>query len=217
VSHELRTPLTIVRAALELLARGSERREQLIDQGLRNVERLSRAVQDLLDLAQLREARIPLEREFVRPRELIDETVRAHELMASERGQRLISECPDGMPPAYLDRSRMLQVLGNLVSNAIRYSPERTDVVVACAHEDGAVRFRVVDRGPGVPPEERERIFDRFYRGERTRDGVTGSGLGLAIARGIVELHGGRIWMEPASPEGSAFVVTVPIDAAPNE
>jgi signal transduction histidine kinase len=214
VSHELRTPLTIVRGALELLSRGSERREQLVDQALRNVARLQHAVQDLLDLAQLRESRVPLEREFVRPRELVEEVVRAHELMASERGQRLVVDCADGLPAAYVDRARMLQVLGNLVANAIRYSPERTNVVVSCTRDDGHVRFRVVDEGPGVPPEDRERIFDRFYRGARVRDGVVGSGLGLAIAKGIVELHGGRIWMEPAEREGSAFVVRLPLDAA---
>src|SRR5919204_374586 len=212
VSHELRTPLTIVRGALEILRRGVARPEQLIDQALRNVERLSRTVQDLIDLAQLREARVELERVYVPARELLEEAAQAHGLLATQRGQRLVVDGAMDLPLAYVDRARMLQVLGNVVSNAIRYGPLETPITLSCECESEELRFRVVDRGPGVPAAERERIFDRFYRGEATRDIVSGSGLGLAIARRLIELHGGRIWVEDADP-GSAFVIALPLEA----
>jgi signal transduction histidine kinase len=212
VSHELRTPLTIVRGAIELLRRGVPgRTEHLLDQALRNVERLGRMVQDLLDLAQLRDARIELERKPVPVRELLDDAARAHQLLAAERGQHLAVEAAADLPPAYVDRARMLQILGNVLANAIRYGPPDSTVTLACSREDGDLRFRIVDRGPGVPEAERERIFDRFYRGEATRATVSGTGLGLAIARHLVEMHGGRIWVEDARP-GSAFVIVLPID-----
>jgi two-component system sensor histidine kinase KdpD len=213
VSHELRTPLTIISGALELIRRGAPgRHEQLAEQALRNVKRLTRTVQDLLDLAQLQEARVQLICEFVPPRALLDEVAGAHELMAVERGQRIEVSCEDNVPPAFVDRARMLQILGNLVVNAIHYSPPDSVILLGCEAGQRELRFRVADRGPGIPSAERERIFDKFYRGERTRDTVSGTGLGLAIAKGLVELHGGRIWMEDAEP-GSAFIVSVPLEA----
>ena len=214
VSHELRTPLTIVRGALELLQRGvPSRADQLFDQASRNLDRLSRTVQDLIDLAQLREARIELEREYVDARELLEETARAHQLLAAQRGQTLVVEGAADLPRAYADRARMLQVLGNVVANAIRYGPLESPITLRCERIDDELRFRVVDRGAGVPTAERERIFDRFYRGAATREIVSGTGLGLAIARRLVELHGGRIWVEDADP-GAAFVIALPLESA---
>src|ERR671934_263955 len=180
VSHELRTPLTIVRGALELLQRGvPSRADQLFDQASRNLDRLSRTVQDLIDLAQLREARIELEREYVDARELLEETARAHQLLAAQRGQTLVVEGAADLPRAYADRARMLQVLGNVVANAIRYGPLESPITLRSERIDDELRFRVVDRGAGVPTAERERIFDRFYRGAATREIVSGTGLGL--------------------------------------
>ena len=217
VSHELRTPLTIVRGAFELLQRGvPSRTEQLYDQVSRNLQRLSQTVQDLIDLAQLREARIELEREYLPGRELLEETARAHQLLATERGQTLVIEGSSDLPLAYVDRARILQVLGNVVANAIRYGPMDLPIALECERVDNELRFRVVDQGPGVPAAERERIFDRFYRGEATRQSVSGTGLGLAIARRLVELHGGRIWVEDGTP-GTAFVVALPLDSPRSE
>lgn len=212
VSHELRTPLTIISGALELIRRGVPgRTEQLADQALRNVQRLTGTVQDLLDLAQLREARVALNREFVDCRALLEEVAQAHELMATQRGQRLELACDTGTPPAYVDRARMHQILGNIVANAVRYSPPDGAIELRSQALDGEVRFSVADGGPGIPAAERERIFDKFYRGERTRETVSGTGLGLAIAKSLIELHGGRIWVEDAEP-GSRFVVAVPLE-----
>jgi signal transduction histidine kinase len=211
VSHELRTPLTIVRGALELLQRGvPSRTEQLFDQASRNLERLSRSVQDLIDLAQLREARVELEREFLSARELLDDTARTHQLLASQRGQVLVVKTASDLPFAYADRARMLQVLGNVVANAIRYGPLDSPIMLGCDVIDGELRFRIVDQGPGVPPEEREAIFNSFFRGRAKASGrVEGTGLGLAIAREYAEAHGGRIEVLQRS-SGAHFRVTLP-------
>ncbi len=219
VSHELRTPLTVIAGALELLGRASAdqtpRSRRLIDQASRNVQRLQHDVEDLLDLAQLQEAKIALSREFVATEALLADVAASHELIATQRSQRLVVECDPGTPPTLVDRRRMQQVLGNLVANAIRYSPEGGSIRLQARRADGEVRFRVLDDGPGVPEAERERVFDKFYRLAGNRESASGTGLGLAIAKTLVELHGGRIWVEarPAR-RGSAFVVALPLESA---
>jgi signal transduction histidine kinase len=112
---------------------------------------------------------------------------------------------------ALADRDRVVQVLANLLDNAVRHAPEGSRVeVAACSHDDG-VLFSVTDQGPGIPPDRRDRIFERFWRDEHER--IPGAGLGLAIARGLVELHGGRIWVESPAGGGARFSFT--ISAAP--
>ncbi|HUG55631.1 MAG TPA: ATP-binding protein [Candidatus Limnocylindrales bacterium] len=220
VSHELRTPLTVVSGALELLDhRRTELRAdaaaRLIEQARRNVDRLQRHVEDLLDLAQLRQARIELAREFVKPAALLAEVAAAHEVMSTAKRQTLLVRCPDDVGPVLVDRRRMAQVLGNLVANAIRYSPEAGNVTLRGERRGSEVRLVVEDDGPGIPPAERDRVFDKFYRLDRDRRSGGGTGLGLAIARTLVDLHGGRIWVEAVPAGGSAFVVSLAEEAMP--
>ena len=220
VSHELRTPLTVIGGALELLDHASAdltpRSHRLIDQARRNVQRLQHDVEDLLDLAQLQEAKIELSREFVPPEALLAEVASAHEVIATQRSQRLVVDCVPGMPPVLVDRRRMQQVLGNLVANAVRYSPEGGSIRLRAERAGGEIRFKVLDDGPGIPEADRERVFDKFYRLAGNRETASGTGLGLAIAKTLVELHGGRLWVEPRDDaQGSAFIVAVPLEAAP--
>jgi K+-sensing histidine kinase KdpD len=220
VSHELRTPLTVISGALELLDHASAdltpRSQRLIDQARRNVQRLQHDVEDLLDLAQLQEAKIELSREFVSPEALLAEVASAHEVIATQRSQRLVVDCDRGIPPALVDRRRMQQVLGNLVANAVRYSPEGGSIRLCAERAMGELRFSVLDEGPGIPEADRERVFDKFYRLAGNRETASGTGLGLAIAKTLVELHGGRLWVEPRpDAQGSAFVVAVPLEAVP--
>jgi signal transduction histidine kinase len=219
VSHELRTPLTVISGSLELLGKRPEAMtvdaRRLIDQAERHVQRLQRNVEDLLDLAQLQEARIELQREFVGARSLLGDVAAAHEPILAARHQRFRVVCGDEVPPVLVDRRRMQQVVGNLVQNASRYAPERTTVELRAERADGVVRFAVADEGPGVPAAERDRVFDKFYRGEHTKGSTSGTGLGLAIARTLVELHGGRIWVEDRDGGGARFVVEVPHEPVP--
>ncbi|MGH2471375.1 MAG: GAF domain-containing sensor histidine kinase [Candidatus Limnocylindria bacterium] len=215
VSHELRTPIQVIRSALELLASNrTQNRERLVEQATRGLQRLSRTVEDVLDLAQLQETGIELTRELVQPESLLAEVAAAHELMAAEHGH-VLRVGDDGEAPAVLvDRRRMSQVLGNLVANALRYSSPRSNVRLSATLHGDEVRFAVSDEGPGIPESERERVFDKFYRLRATRQMAGGSGLGLAIAKSLVELHGGRIWVEDALDGGSAFVVAVHAERA---
>ncbi|MDE3112488.1 MAG: hypothetical protein KGN00_12965 [Chloroflexota bacterium] len=217
VSHELRTPLTVISGSLELLAREGERlspqASRLIERAEAHTRRLDRSVEDLLELAQLQEARIELQKEFVAPRELLADAAATHEPLASARRQRVVVTCADDVPPILVDRRRMQQIVGNLLQNATRYAPEGTAIEARVDRTPDAARISVSDHGPGVPAAERERIFDKFYRGERTKTTTSGSGLGLAIARTLVELHGGRIRVEDAPAGGARFVVEIPYEA----
>lgn len=219
VSHELRTPLTVVSGAFELLARQGaalpEVSHQLVAQGQRHAERLARSVAELLDIAQLQEAKVELDLEFVPAAELLADVVASHEALAAGRSQRIVVG-PCTAPPAYVDRRRMLQVLGNLVANAVRYSPQGGTIWCDAELRDGNVVFSVIDQGPGIPPEERERVFDKFVRLRRDRDVPGATGLGLAIAKDLVRLHGGSIWVDDA-PAGTTFHVALPHQAAPVE
>ncbi|HEX4744415.1 MAG TPA: ATP-binding protein [Candidatus Limnocylindria bacterium] len=217
VSHELRTPLTVVSGALELLGRqaGSmtDQARTLIAQAERHAQRLTRSVGELLEIAQLQEAKVELDREFIPCDALLAETAAAHEALAGARGQRIVI-APSSAPPVYVDRRRMLQVLANLVSNAIRYSPDGAAIELSAARAGDVVELAVADEGPGIPADERERVFDKFVRLRRDRDVAGGTGLGLAIAKDLVGLHGGRIRVEDG-PRGARFVVALPHEPVP--
>lgn len=219
VSHELRTPLTVVLGALELLGKQggavSDAGRRLVAQAERHAQRLTRSVSELLEIAQLQDAKVQLEREFVECDALLVDVASAHEPLAETRSQRLVVE-GEPVPRAYVDRNRLQQVLGNLVSNAVRYSPEGATIGLAVCLRDKELVFSVTDQGPGIPPEERERVFDKFVRLRRDRNVPGGTGLGLAIAKSLVELHGGRIWVEDG-PRGARFLFAIPYDAAPLE
>ncbi len=218
VSHELRTPLTVVSGALELLGRQpetlTEQARRLVGQAERHAQRLTRSVAELLEIAQLQEAKVELDREFIPAEALLADVVAAHEALAAARAQRLV--VTSTAPPLYVDRRRMLQVLGNLVSNAIRYSPEGGTIEIAATRTGVGIQIAVNDEGPGIPLEEREHVFDKFVRLRRDRDVAGGTGLGLAIAKNLVELHGGSIHVEDG-PRGARFVVAVPYEAVPAE
>jgi signal transduction histidine kinase len=219
VSHELRTPLTVISGSLELLARREQRPEgddrRLIEQAERHVQRLQRSVEDLLDLAQLQEARIELHREFVSVDSVLSELAASHEALLARKGQQLRAAPAGHLPPVLVDRRRIQQALGNLVQNASRYSGEGRTIEVCAEREGDEVRFVVDDEGPGIPAEERERVFDKFYRGERTKETTSGTGLGLAIARQLVQMHGGRIWADERPGGGARLVVALPHEAVP--
>ncbi len=212
ISHELRTPITVIAGSLDLLAQGRAKdADQLIAQSRRHVERLDRTVQDLLDLAHLQETNIELEREYISPGVLLNEAAAAHGVLAAQRGQGIAVD-DDGAPPlAYVDRRRMQQILGNLVSNAIRYAPAQSTIRLGATAVDGRLRLTVSDEGTSIPAAERERLFDKFYRRPAHRDTPGGSGLGLAIAKTLTELHGGTVLVEDHAPTGNTFVVELPI------
>jgi signal transduction histidine kinase len=208
-SHELRTPLGALRATLENLVDGVEEADpQTLAAALRQVERLGSLVEQLLDLSKLESGAVPLERERVAARPLLEEVVGEWRQQAEARRLRLsVVVQPDSLA-VDADHQRLQQVLRNLVGNAVRHSPDGGAVVVR-ATDGRTVSFEVVDEGPGIAPGDRDRVFERFYRADAARSGG-GAGLGLAIARWIVELHGGAIRAEDAEPRGCRMVVELP-------
>jgi signal transduction histidine kinase len=209
VSHELRTPIGALRAKLENLVDGVEEPDRkTLDAMLRQVERLGNLVEQLLDLSRLESGAVPLERSSFQAAPLLDGVVEEWRTRAEIRDVRIVSTAePDGLELDG-DQERLRQVLANLVANAVRHSPRGGKVLVRASREDGHALLEVVDEGPGIPPGEAERVFERFYRSDQARSSEEGgSGLGLAIARWIVELHGGTIRAEDAAPHGCRIVV----------
>jgi signal transduction histidine kinase len=215
VSHELRTPISALQAVLENLLDGVEPPDSdTLRTMLAQVQRLGRLVEQLLDLSRLESRAVPLERrrfEILPLLEQAAEESRVHAERGMERDVRLAVD----VEPASLrldgDPERVHQVVANLLENAIRYSPPGGRVDVRARRNGGGVVIEVADQGPGIPPHEAGRVFERFYRADPARaSGDGGSGLGLAIARWIVELHGGHIRAEQNEPQGCRVVVSLP-------
>ena len=212
VSHELRTPISALRALLENLVDGVERADpRTLRPALEQVNRLERLVAQLLDLSRLEAGVVPLERRPVALGPLL-ERVAGESRARAARGVRIVVRGSPGELKA--DADRLHQLVANLLENAVRHSPDGGEVELSARSDDGVVTIEVADRGPGIPPEETARVFERFYRADaaRSHDGG-GTGLGLSIARWIVELHGGAIRAEPNRPTGCRMVVTLPREA----
>jgi signal transduction histidine kinase len=219
VSHELKTPISALRAHLENLLDGVERPDpETLQIMLAQSERLGRLVDQLLDLSQLESGDVPLERGRVELAPLVAEVLSEIEVARPDRGVRLADAVPEDIPPVFADRERVHQVLFNLLDNAVRFTPAGGRVTVSASRHDGSVDVAVADTGPGISAEDLSRVFERFYRVDRSRsrdDG--GTGIGLAIARSVVEAHGGRIWVESEPGRGSTFTFELPAAAPPTE
>jgi signal transduction histidine kinase len=221
VSHDLRTPLATTRAMVEALNDGVVSEPAEVQRYLtlvgRETQHLSRLIDDLFELSQIESGALELAIDRIDPHALVSELVAAYEVSARDQGLQLWCRVPASLPEVAADGVRLQQVLRNLVDNALRHTPSGGEVLVDAAAADATVQFRVVDSGPGIPDQERERVFERFYRAERSRhrseqpaERPVGAGLGLAIARGLVEAHAGRIWAEPSSLGGAALCFTIP-------
>ena len=215
VTHDLRTPLASIKAGVTSLLDAEahhdvEQRRELLVTVLEETDRLNRLVGNILDLAKIRAgALIPR-----RVRASIDEIAEAVVTRIRPRvpeGIELDLQFPSTLPEAPVDPVQIDQVLTNLIENAIRHSPPDGVVRVHLSQAGRAVRARVADEGPGVAPEEREKVFDAFYRGKEAPESA-GSGLGLTIANAVVTAHGGRIWVEETTGGGTAFVFDVPLE-----
>jgi signal transduction histidine kinase len=211
-SHELRTPLGALRARLENLVDGIEQPDRTtLAEALSQVERLGALVEQLLDLSRLESGAVPLELDDVPAMQLLTEVTTEWREQAATRDVRLESFLLPADLRLRVDPARMRQVLGNVVANAIRHSPDGGRIVLTARANDGRPRLEVVDEGPGIPADELERVFERFYRSDRARSGDEGgAGLGLAIARWIVELHEGTITATAAKPYGCRVIVELP-------
>jgi len=225
ISHELRTPLASLKALTETLQDDAlsdpEAAPRFIGRIATEVDALAQMAQELLDLSRIESGQIELERKPVAPNKILTSAAERMHMQAERAGLSINVECPQDLPKVSADEPRIEQVLVNLIHNAVKFTPPGRDIclIADVAHEassqgeteagEGTVRFAVRDSGVGIPLDEVPRIFERFYRVDRSRAGG-GTGLGLSISKHLVEAHGGEIWAESREGEGSTFYFTLP-------
>jgi PAS domain S-box-containing protein len=217
VAHDLRNPIAAVQMAAARIARKMPDDpewaavRQAADVIHRSTVRANDLIQDLLDVARIEAGSFAVERAPVEARSLVAEAAETSALLAAEASLRLITDVPSSLPPVLADRARVLQVFSNILGNAIKFTPAGGNVHVAALGGEREVTFLVADTGPGIAAEQVPHVFDRFWRANQ--DDSRGAGLGLPIAKGIVEAHGGRLWVESAPGRGSTFFFTLPVAA----
>jgi signal transduction histidine kinase len=212
VAHDLRNPLNTVTMAVGLLLENTpvelvEDRRQ-VEIVRRAADRMNRMIQDLLDVKRMESGRLSMDCRSEEVGALINDTIEMLRPLAIGSSIVLESDVSADLPAVLADAARIQQVLSNLVGNAVKFTPRGGRIAVTARQVDGEIRFGVIDTGPGIPPEQVPHIFGRFWQAKPSdRRGI---GLGLAIAKGIVEAHCGRIWVESQVGSGSTFSFTLP-------
>jgi two-component system NtrC family sensor kinase len=213
VSHDLRSPLTAILGYVELIDRVgpiNEQQKEFIRRVQISVQNITALINDLLDLGRI-EAGFDARKEIVPFSAIIHYAVDGLRSRAEDKSQELILDIPENMPEVLGNPTRLRQMLSNLISNAIKYTPEKGQVTVHSHAEGEQIILQVIDTGPGIPSSDQQYIFDKFYRGSNIPPDMPGTGLGLAIVKSIVENHLGRIWVDSTLGQGTTFTVVLPI------
>jgi len=212
VAHDLRNPLTIVKSIAALLQMGAgEEQQELLSMILNACGQMQSLVNDLLDVARIESGGFTVERTRVEAADVMEEMRRMFESAAAEKGIRFEVEAAGDVPPLYADRNRLIQILSNLVSNALRVT-DRGTIRLTVESDGDKARFSVADTGPGIAAAELPHLFDRFWQVRYSRRG--GAGLGLAIVKGFVEAHQGTVEVTSEVGTGSLFSFVIPSYAA---
>ncbi|MBK9207210.1 MAG: PAS domain-containing protein [Anaerolineales bacterium] len=213
VSHELRTPLASLKALTETLQNGAladpEAGPRFLSRINTEVDALTQMAQELLDLSRIESGQVELILAPLSPNTLVTSAVDRMRMQAERAGLKLSIKCEDGLQNICADQSRLEQVLVNIIHNAVKFTKPGGEVSVETESSIGGARFAVRDSGVGIPEESLTRIFERFYRVDRSRTG-SGTGLGLSISKHIVETHNGKIWAESNEGRGSVFYFMIP-------
>ncbi len=217
VSHELRTPLNAINGFATFLGSGgagklTDAQVDCVREITAGSNHMKELINDLLDVAKIESGKISLSRTEFQLGVLIEETARVANPVAAARQVRLV-RYGDAAPMVEGDRHRIKQVLLNLISNAIKYSPVGGQIELSARHFGNTVRVTVSDNGPGIAKEEQAKLFQEYYQAAAARTVPEGTGLGLAICRKLIEMHGGRIWVSSESGKGSKFHFTLPVCA----
>ncbi len=217
VSHELRTPMTSIKGYVDLLLMGStgplnDLQTQFLQVVKSNADRLTLLVNDLLDISRIETGKVVLQPQPLDMRPLIDQVILTITPKAGEKGLRMHSAIPEGLPKAYGDPARVIQILTNLVGNAYKYTPTDGDITVHAYVQNEMFHVAVIDTGIGISKENQQRLFERFFRvDDPLVEEISGTGLGLAISASLIKMHGGEITVESEAGVGSNFAFTLPL------
>ncbi|MDP9098573.1 MAG: GAF domain-containing sensor histidine kinase [Verrucomicrobiota bacterium] len=214
VAHDLRTPLNFIKMGAQLVAEGFDAIEngQVLERMQGAVDLMNLLIEDLLEVAKIEAGKMSINPKAMSAQTLVNDAIQMSQPLAQRHQMRLIAECEPGLPPVLADYERILRVFSNLIVNAVKFTGASGDVRVAAAGGDGTVRFSVIDSGPGISPENLERIFDRFWQADSADR--RGAGLGLAIVKAIVTAHGGTIGVNSTVGVGSNFYFDLPVAPA---
>jgi signal transduction histidine kinase len=226
VSHELKTPMTSIKGYTELISQGAagpinDLQSNFLSIIRINVNRMATLVSDLTDISRIETGRLHLEFGAIDLHEVTTEVIHSLQSQLEDKGQDVQITLPEGLPHVWADRTRLIQVMTNLLSNAHKYSLENTTIRLSAYESSNewdahgvpeVVLIRVEDEGLGISPEDQTRIFQKFFRSEhpKVREN-TGTGLGLHITRSLIEMQGGKIWFESQIDQGTTFYFTVPV------
>jgi signal transduction histidine kinase len=220
-SHELRTPLAIIQGFVALVHDGiigtiNDKQKECLHSALRNCDRMADLVNTMLDLAKIEAGKVDIVRKKTHIEAVLTQCCDDFLPTCKQKNQNLILTIPPDLPATYCDEKSVQNILINLLGNAQKFTQEGGDIRVGCQHEGQFVRIFVADNGPDIPQEIQQGIFEPFTQAHRSDGpGAKGTGLGLSIARNLVELNGGRIWVESEAGKGSCFSFTLPLcDAA---
>jgi len=213
ISHDLRSPLTAILGYMDLLERDgpvNEQQGEFIKRVQASVQNITALVNDLLELGRI-EAGFDSQRELVPLEGIIRYALETLNGQITDKRLNLHLNLPMDIPQVRGNPIRLRQMLDNLIGNAIKYTPENGDITIELGVQSEQVILRISDTGPGIPPADQPRVFDKFYRASNVPKGVGGSGLGLAIVKSIVDSHQGRVWVESLLGKGSTFTVVLPL------
>jgi two-component system sensor histidine kinase KdpD len=210
LAHDIKTPLTSIKAAVtSLLGNPAGSDHELLTIINEEADRLNQLAAEVVAMARIEAGKLHLEKHPVAVPDIISGALA--ELPGSLKGRQVALRVPANLPPAEADSEFVQQVVKQFVENALKYSPDGAPISISAELQGGKIVIGVADRGPGIEENERTRIFDKFFRGRRHRFDTKGTGMGLAIAKGIVEAHGERIWVESEPGHGSAFYFSLPV------
>ena len=212
VSHDLRSPLAVVQSWAQLADRMAEHPDKVrlgATKIIQAAKRMNAMIRDLVDASRLEAGQLRMHRQEVNLSDFVSNLLEQYKEVLEV--QRIKVEAPESLPPVLADPDRLERILTNLLTNALRYSPAPAEVTVSFRPGPDEITIYIRDRGPGIPPEQQEHLFERFYRGKASPEREEGLGLGLYITRRLVEAHGGKIWVENEPDLGSRFSFTLPV------
>src|SRR3989338_11609923 len=219
VSHELCTPLVAIKGAADNLLDGlagelNDIQKDCLVLSKRNIDRLNRLISDLLDISRIEAGKIQLNKQPADAASIVRDVLGLFQAGAKEKSIALESLLPEELPLVTIDSDKINQVLTNLVGNALKFTPAQGKIIIKAFRVENFLRVEVRDTGVGIPKQDLDKVFDKFYQVDRNKSftSVKGTGLGLPISKGIVERHGGKIWAESETGQGSKFIFTLPIE-----